>query len=441
MGGSLSSKNLGMNGKNSAIFTASFNECLPTVISRINGRVNTTTQVFTEYSGGAHASFIVNHNATIVEKIIKYLQQAILPISGRNYSSTPQESLAAIVASGVPESGSKVFFTSGGTEGIEMALRLALWIQRARGFSKKRIVISREFSYHGMSVYTRGIGDHHQHSHEDLGTFTKAANTLLTDPLLFSERVSECAIEFENLIHFHGEENIAALIVEPVGGTTAGAVVPPPGYLERLSEMCKKHKIILIADEVVTAFYRTGGMFFTSGMNVDIRVGGKCLSGGYGPICSVVISGEILEEAREFEQPPPLRLTYGGNPLMCCTALAVQEVIAEENLIMSIGSKQQVIERTINAFTCKNTAFTFRGTGLLWAIAHEVSPGKAKNAADLYSRKFKDLGFEILVGIRDKENSIHFMFTPALDIAVNELMAMTTEFCDAIKTIHDENII
>jgi adenosylmethionine-8-amino-7-oxononanoate aminotransferase len=430
------------------VLTNFIDEALPVARLRSGSSVSTADRDFIEISGGSHASFIINHNLEILQKITNGLHQAVLPLSGRNYGSDAQNKLAALIAAGIGDDEAKVYFTSGGTEGIETALRLAFWIQRSRGFKERRLVISRSLSYHGMSVYTRSIADHHQHSYEDLGTLYQQPKFLLNDPLCvkcsfgltYPTCELKCAQQLEDMVQEVGSDQIAALIIEPVGGTTAGAVVPPTGYLEELARICRKHGILFIADEVVSSFYRTGKFFWTCGIEVDIRVGGKCLSGGYGPICSVILSGHLTDELRTFG-PVPLRLTYAGSPLMCLTALAVQEVITERNMLDQWSENEQLIKGRLELFTSNRTGFSYRGTGCLWAISVEIQEPDLKQIASRYTRHFKNKGLEVMVGIRPNDLTIHFMFAPALDVTTEDLIAEIDLFFNAINDYdHEQNI-
>ncbi|NOZ46453.1 MAG: aminotransferase class III-fold pyridoxal phosphate-dependent enzyme [Chlorobi bacterium] len=427
---------------NSWILTDSINNALPLAEKRIGSCIVASGKKYYEISGGSHASFIVNHNNKIIEKLKSYLDISVLPLNGRKYNSRWQSFLSKFIVDKLNDLEAKVYFTSGGTEGIETAIRLTLSIHRNKGFKTKEIFITRMNSYHGMSVYTRLIANHYKHSNEDLASLKKPTELLLEDPLCskcpynlkFPECQLKCATRLNEIIEIIGQNNIAGIIIEPIGGTTSGAVVPPSGYIETLSTICKENNIIFIADEVISSFYRSGKFFWTENIDVGIRVGGKCLSGGYGPICSVVISGNLINEI-SGKMTLPLRLTYAGNPITCMTALSVQEVIIEENILSNLKEKELAIYSHLKEFTNTNENLSFRGVGLIWAISLNTNSNNPQELSDLYAKYFDEMGLEIMIGIYPNDNSMHFLFSPALDIGFIELQRNLNLFTNSIKDV------
>lgn len=426
------------------ILSDDVNKTTEIVLNR-NGPIITTENgnTFFEISGGSHSSFLVNHHKTVVNRIVEELIKTTLPINGRSYVSRWQYLLASRINNELSFKNNKIYFTSGGTEGIETAIRISLAIQRSRNNLNKKTFITRENSYHGMSVFTRLISDHPIHSKEDFSDIKMVAATKLKEPTCnecpFSLKRSncnlKCADELNTIISEKGADGIAGIILEPIGGTTSGSILPPEGYLKRIQEICNENQIIFIADEVITSFYRSGKMFFTENIDIDIRVGGKCLSGGFAPICSLVFSENLINSI-PIEKKLPLRLTFSGNPLVCMIAEIVQDTIFNNNFKAQICSQEKIIKQHLEAFCNNKKELSFTGIGLLWSIHLKCNEPTSKVMASKFKNIFNKKGLEIMTGF--KKNSIHFMFTPAIDLTINQLKNLLQMFTTNIKLANNE---
>jgi beta-alanine--pyruvate transaminase len=253
------------------------------------------------------------------------------------------EALAAI-APGGPEAGlDRVFFTGSGSESVDTALKIALAYQRAIGQGTRTRLIGRERGYHGVGfggisvgglvnnrrVFTQLPGtDHLRHTHDP------ARNSFVNGQ---PEHGAELADDLERLVALHGAETIAACIVEPVAGST-GVLVPPKGYLERLREICTRHGILLIFDEVITGFGRLGTPFATDyfGVTPDLVTTAKGLTNGTVPM-GAVFASRTIHDALMHGPENAIELfhgyTYSGHPLACAAGLATLGIYAEEGLL------------------------------------------------------------------------------------------------------------
>ncbi|MGH7899060.1 MAG: aminotransferase class III-fold pyridoxal phosphate-dependent enzyme, partial [Candidatus Binatia bacterium] len=237
-----------------------------------------------------------------------------------------------------------VFFVNSGSEAVDTALKIALAYHRARGEATRRVLIGRERGYHGVGfggVSVGGMGpnrkafaaqllpavDHLPHTHD------LARNAFSRGQPAHG---AELADDLERLIQLHDATNVAAVIVEPVAGST-GVLIPPRGYLERLRQICDRHGVLLIFDEVITGFGRTGRAFAaqTFAVTPDMITTAKGLTNGAVPMGAVIVKREIYDA---FMQGPDDAIelyhghTYSGHPLAAAAAVATLEVFRREGL-------------------------------------------------------------------------------------------------------------
>ena len=256
-------------------------------------------------------------------------------------ASEPALRLAAKVASLSPDKKSRAFFVSGGSEAVESALKMAKAYHRLKGNPGRYKIISRRGSYHGATLATLSLGGRPDAGPQHYGPLMPG-NVHVTQPYsyrcLYCSKLSECSLEcaydFERAIEHEGPETVAAVIGEPVSVTTA--MVPHPQYWPTLREICDKHGVLLIVDEVITGFGRTGKMFASEHWNLqpDILTMAKGLSSGYLPIGAAVARKDIAD-AFVGEEGKTLRhlFTFGGHPAACAAALANIEIMERENLV------------------------------------------------------------------------------------------------------------
>ncbi|MFM5893664.1 MAG: aminotransferase class III-fold pyridoxal phosphate-dependent enzyme, partial [Novosphingobium sp.] len=251
--------------------------------------------------------------------------------------------LASRVAALMPEGLDRIFFTNSGSESVDTALKIALAYQRARGEGTRTRLIGRERGYHGVGFGGISVGgivnnrrqfgtllagvDHLPHTHDlAANAFTKGR----------PQHGAHLADELERIVALHGPETIAAVIVEPMAGST-GVLIPPLGYLERLREICTRHGIVLIFDEVITAFGRLGGATAAQvlGVTPDIITMAKGLTNAAVPMGAVAVSRTIHDTVVEGG-PDGIELfhgyTYSGHPLAAAAGIASLDLYRDEGL-------------------------------------------------------------------------------------------------------------
>jgi adenosylmethionine-8-amino-7-oxononanoate aminotransferase len=247
--------------------------------------------------------------------------------------------LAARLAELAPAGLNRVFFTSGGSEGVETAVKAARLYHHRRGEPDRTWIISRHFGYHG-STYGSGTITGLPPMHAEIGP-TLPHVEKVSAPALYraaeqyggQDPTDFLINELTETIERIGPDRVAAMIGEPVMGGGGGILVPPTDYWPRVRELLSSYGILLIADEVVTAFGRTGAWFDSAerGMSPDIIVTAKGLTSGYVPLGAVLLSDSIGEEL--ISQPFFHGFTYFGHPVACAVALKNLELIEEEGLL------------------------------------------------------------------------------------------------------------
>lgn len=243
-----------------------------------------------------------------------------------------------------PDGLDHVFFTGSGSESVDTALKMALAYHRSRGEATRTRLIGRERGYHGVGfggISVGGIVNNRRHFGPLLNGVDHLPHTHSLDHNAFSKGQPEwgahLADDLENIVALHGPETIAAVIVEPLAGST-GVLVPPIGYLQRLRKICDKHGILLIFDEVITGFGRLGTTFATDyfGVKPDIMTTAKGLTNGTLPMGAVFASNHVYDA---FMDGPETTIelfhgyTYSGHPVACAAGLATLDIYERDGLL------------------------------------------------------------------------------------------------------------
>ncbi|UWQ56182.1 aspartate aminotransferase family protein [Leisingera caerulea] len=291
-----------------------------------------------------------------------------------------------------------VFFTNSGSESVETALKIALAYHKAKGEQGRTRLIGREKGYHGVNFGGISVGgivnnrrhfgslltgvDHLRHTHDpERNAFTKGQ----------PEHGAELAEDLVRLIDLHGAETIAAVIVEPMAGS-AGVILPPKGYLQRLREITREHGILLIFDEVITAYGRLGRAFGADyyGVEPDMITTAKGLTNGVIPMGAVMVSSEIHDA---FMTGPEHMIelfhgyTYSGNPVACAAALAALDTYREEELFERAASLEEYWADALFSLKGLPHVKDIRCAGLVGAVELEPVAGvPTKRAFDTYLR-------------------------------------------------------
>ncbi len=297
--------------------------------------------------------------------------------------------LAERLASLTPAGLDHVFFTNSGSECADTAVKMARAYWRLKGKSSKTKLIGRARGYHGVNAAGTALGG--------IGGNRKAFGPLLDVDHLPHTLLAENAFsrgqpslgglaladELLKLIELHDASNIAALIVEPMSGS-AGVIVPPVGYLERLRELCERHEILLIFDEVITGFGRTGALFGSERFGVvpDILNLAKQLTNGAIPMGAVVASKDIYETFMQQDLPEHAvefahGYTYSAHPVACAAALAALELLEQESLVQRAAELAPHFETALHGLRGGRHILDIRNCGLAGALQLAPRDGDA----------------------------------------------------------------
>ncbi len=308
--------------------------------------------------------------------------------------------LAARVTALLPGDLDHVFFTNSGSEAVDTALKIALAYQRQRGEGTRTRLIGRERGYHGVGfggMSVGGIANNRKFFGPLLAGVDHLPHTHLPEKNAFSRgepvHGAHLADELERIVALHDASTIAAVIVEPVACST-GVLVPPKGYLKRLRDICSKHGILLILDEVITGFGRLGTGFAAEYFDLlpDLITAAKGLTSGTVPMGAVIARKGIYDA---FMAGPDHAIelfhgyTYSGHPLACAAGLAALDVYAEEGLFENARALSDYWQDALHALKGLPHVIDLRNIGLIGAIELEPIPGQpTKRAFDAFLRAY-----------------------------------------------------
>lgn len=339
-----------------------------------------------------------------------------------------------------PDGLDHVLFTNSGSESVETALKLALAYHRVKGEGSRTRLIGRERAYHGVNFGGISVGgivtnrkmfgslltgvDHMPHTH-NLGknAFSRG----------LPEHGADLADELERIVTLHDASTIAAVIVEPVAGST-GVLIPPPGYLKRLREITKKHGILLIFDEVITGYGRLGTPFGADYFDVtpDIMVTAKGLTNGVIPMGAVMVSAEIHDT---FMQGPEHMIeffhgyTYSGNPVASAAALATLDTYKEEGLLTRGAELAKAWEDALHSLKGLPHVIDIRNIGLVGAIELEPIAGSpTKRAFSAFLKAYEQ-------GLLVRTTGDIIALSPPLIISESQIGEIVSTLSGILKTL------
>lgn len=313
-----------------------------------------------------------------------------------------QFELASRLTAIMPGDLNHVFYTNSGSESVDTALKIALAYHRANGEGHRTRLIGREKGYHGVNFGGMSVGgmpanrkmfgnmlsgvDHIRHTHDlSKNAFSRG----------MPEHGAELADDLEKLCQLHDPSTIAAVIVEPLAGS-AGVILPPKGYLERLRKICDQHGILLIFDEVITGFGRLGTPFAVNcfGVQPDLVTTAKGLTNGTVPMGAVFASDKIHDA---FMTGPEGMIeffhgyTYSGNPVACATAIATLDTYEDDGLLERSDDMAQYWEDAIHSLKGTRNVIDLRNIGIIGAIELEpIAGAPTKRAFSAFLKAYEE---------------------------------------------------
>jgi adenosylmethionine-8-amino-7-oxononanoate aminotransferase len=330
-----------------------------------------------DYLDGIAGLWVVNagHGRAEIAEAMGRQAAKLTYVSASSFTTGPAAQLAHSLAELTPGDLNRVFFCSGGSEAVETAVKIAKQVQAMRGFPRRYKVIARRGSYHGMTMGAMSLTAMRNEAY--FGPFMYGVshvphpNRYRSDFGVEGEQADIMAARYvEQEIESQGAETVACVIGEPVS-SAAGVHVPSPVYWRMLREICDKHGVLLICDEVINGFGRTGKLFATEhfGIVPDIITVAKGLSSGYAPIAAAIVRDGVFETFQQQQEVAMGHLlTFGGHPVCAVAAQKNLEIFADEKLVEQAAEKGEYLKSRLEELRSHPTVGDVRGVGLLCAI-------------------------------------------------------------------------
>lgn len=381
------------------------------------------------------------HNKPKIKQAIKDQLDLIDYTSNFQMASGTAFKAASRLVNAFPQDYDHVFFCNSGSEAVDTALKIALAYWRSKGQGYRQVLIGRERAYHGVGFGGISVGgipynrkvfgsllpkiDHlpHTYNHEK-NAFSKG------EP----EWGAHLADNLENILALHDPENVAAVIVEPVSGST-GVLPPPKNYLKRLREICDKHGILLIFDEVVTAFGRMGTITSAEyfGVTPDLICCAKGITNGAVPMGAVFARKGIYQE---FLKGPETTMefmhgyTYSGHPLAAAAAIATLDTYIEEKLFENAASMAPRWEDAVHSLKGKPYVRDIRNLGILAGLELDFGPEDdyGKHARDLFIKLYEK-------GLMTRYSGNNICLSPPLMLDENDIDKMMTIISEGLAEL------
>ena len=410
---------------------------------------------YLDASGGAAVSCLGHSHPAVIQAIKDQLDK--IPYAHTNFFTTEaSEALAAHLIERAPEGLGRVYFVSGGSEANETAIKLIRQYFVNKGEPERSRIVARRQSYHGNTLGALAVG----------GNFLRRAPF---KPLLIeTSHIAPCypyrdqedgesaedygrraADELEAEIQRLGPETVAAFVAETVVGATSGALVPVPGYFKRIREICDRHGVLLLLDEVMCGMGRTGTLFACEqdGIAPDLLTCAKGLGAGYQPIGAVLaaerIYRTIVETAGAFEHG----FTYIGHPTACAAALAVQRTIEADNLLANVRSQGEALRAALGErFHDHPNIGDIRGRGLFIGLelvadrATKAPPDPALKLAPRIKAAAMARGLVCYpgAGTIDGAKGAHILLAPPFIIEARHVAEIVDKLAGALEDVLDD---
>jgi adenosylmethionine-8-amino-7-oxononanoate aminotransferase len=407
---------------------------------------------YLDFAGSAAVNFIGHGDRNVVAAASAQAEQLEF-VHSSQFTTPVAEEFAREVLDFTGYEGGAVYFTSGGSEAVETALKMARQYQVEVGRAGRIEFLSREQAYHGSTLGALGVSSNRRRRDMYLPIARDSLKVSLPYCYRCKYACSDCgeayAQEVEQALAGHAN-SIAAFIFEPVSGATLGAVVPPDGYLPKVVENCRQRGVLTIADEVMTGFGRTGRNLAIDRWRVrpDLVVLGKGIASGYAPLGAVVASKHVVEAIAGGSGSFVHGFTYNAHPVCAATGRAVLARIRESNLVRAAandvpGSPGTALESGLNSLRECWSVGDVRGIGLLWAVEFvrdkdskspfEADTGFAAHVADAASRR--GLLLYPMQGCVDGFQGDHVLIAPPAAISTHEINWAVARLREAIEEV------
>ena len=441
----------------SAVFYRALDKEFPRIVRGVGCWLfDSTGKKYLDACGGAFAANLGHGVAEIARAAAEQLA-TIAYVNGTAFTSEPVEALAEELAALSPKGLDKAYFLSSGSEAVEAALKLArqYWLELGR--PQKTKIIARSPGYHGNTLLALSASAR-PHYKKLFGSW------LVPVPMIPAPYAYRCSCAgaadcpacsgsaLEDALLKEGPQTVAAFIAEPIGGSSTGASVPRPEYYKRIREICDKHEILFIADEVLCGAGRTGrwlGMEHYAPVLPDIVTMGKGISGGYVPLSALITSRRILDPISKGSGGLKHAQTFSHSPSICAVGLAAVRYIKKNGLVERAEKTGALLQKKLSTLKGLDAVGDVRGIGMLASIEF-VEDKKTKRPfarKDLFAERFtasaRDAGLVVWpnVGQADGENGDLVMIAPPFTISEAELDELVTRFSAALsKTLEHDSV-
>ncbi len=404
---------------------------------------------YLDASGGAAVSCLGHSHPRVIDAI-KQQVDSIAFAHTATFTSEPAEALADFLVERTPEGIEHVYFVSGGSEAVEASLKIAKQYFLERGEPGRSKFIARRQSYHGNTLGALAVGGNlwrREPFDSILIDVEHVAPCYAYRDMLESESEAQygerVANELESRLVEVGSENVIAFVAEPVVGATAGVVPAVPGYFKRIREICDRHGILLILDEVMCGMGRTGSLFACEqdGVRPDIVAVAKGLGAGYQPIGAMLCSAEIYAAIRDGSGFFQHGHTYMGHSTACAAALAVQQVIQDDGLLEQVNLRGASLDQALRDLLGDHPNIgDIRGRGLFRGI-ELVANRETKAPLDpslavheVIKRQGMALGLMCYPGggTIDGRSGNHILLAPPFIVTEEQVHEIATKLAQAI---------
>lgn len=403
-------------------------------------------------SGGAAVSCLGHGHPAIVEAVREQVSRLEYAHTSF-FTSEPAEALADDLIAHAPAGLSHVYFVSGGSEGVEAALKMAVQYFGEIGQPEKNRIIARWQSYHGNTIGALAAGGNRWRRRQFAALLPEMSHIpecYAYRGQLHGETPEAYGLRMADTLEAEilriGADRVAAFIAEPVVGATLGAVAAAPGYFKRIREVCDQYQVLLILDEVMCGMGRTGTLHACEqeGIVPDMEVIAKGLGAGYQPIGAVLVNQRIVQAIRDGSGFFQHGHTYLGHPVACAAALAVQKVIREEGLLARVMSLGDQLDRMLRQRLDHHpNVGDIRGRGLFRGI-ELVADRKTKKPLDPALRVHAKIKSAAMAkgllcypmgGTIDGEQGDHILLAPPFTLSVDQVEELADGVARAIQEI------
>lgn len=414
-------------------------------------------KAYLDGSSGAAVSIVGHSHPKVLAAMQKQMNSVAYAHTG-SFTTEVAEQLADFLCARAPGDLDYCYFVSGGSEAVESALKMARQYFVEMGKPNKKYFIAREQSYHGNTLGALAVGGNKWRKKQfeplliDVGRVSACFEYRgRRDDESQSQYTQRLLQELEDKIIELGADNVIAFVAEPVVGATAGAVPPTPGYFKGVRDICTRHGILMIADEVMCGMGRTGSFFAVEQEAIvpDLITIAKGLGGGYQPIGAVMARGPIVDALRTGSGLFQHGHTYMAHAVACAAALAVQQVVVEENLIEQVQNLSPVLENLLKE-QMGDLPYVgdIRGRGLFWGVelVEDRATKKTFDPALKIHAQIKsvamDLGLLIYPGggTVDGKYGDHILIAPPYICREEELNKLVERLTNAVKQVAQATI-